>query len=152
MFKIFSTDICWINIKWGIQRVILRPSYIQDARFLKVNRLLSLFLLLLLLLYNIIIILHNCLLNCIVKNIYILQFKLKCSVYFVEYLAIPQNNQLCHEMPSIFTWNIQLFHKTTSYVMKCLAYLHGISSYSTKQLVMSRNAQHSYVNCVYQYF
>ena len=28
MFKIFSTDICWINIKWGIQRAILRPSYI----------------------------------------------------------------------------------------------------------------------------
>ena len=38
MFKIFSTDICWINIKWGIQRVILRPSYIQDARFLKVKK------------------------------------------------------------------------------------------------------------------
>ena len=37
MFKIFSTDICWINIKWGIRRVILRPSYIWDARFLKVN-------------------------------------------------------------------------------------------------------------------
>ena len=37
MFKIFSTDICRINIKWGIQRVILRPSYILDARFLKVN-------------------------------------------------------------------------------------------------------------------
>ena len=37
MFKIFSTDICCINIKWGIQRVILRPSYIQDARFLKVK-------------------------------------------------------------------------------------------------------------------
>ena len=28
MFKIFSTDICWINIKWGIWRVIFRPSYI----------------------------------------------------------------------------------------------------------------------------
>ena len=37
MFKIFSTDICRINIKWGIQRVILRPSYIWDARFLKVK-------------------------------------------------------------------------------------------------------------------
>ena len=37
MFKIFSTDICWINIKWGIWRVILRPSYIWDARFLKVK-------------------------------------------------------------------------------------------------------------------
>ena len=37
MFKIFSTDICWINIKWGIWRVILRPSYIWDARFLTVN-------------------------------------------------------------------------------------------------------------------
>ena len=37
MFKIFSTDICWINIKWGIKRVILRPSYIWDARFLKVK-------------------------------------------------------------------------------------------------------------------
>ena len=37
MFKIFSRDICWINIKWGIYRVILRPSYIWDARFLKVN-------------------------------------------------------------------------------------------------------------------
>ena len=37
MFKILSTDICWINIKWGIWRVILRPSYIWDARFLKVN-------------------------------------------------------------------------------------------------------------------
>ena len=37
MFKIFSTDICWINIKLGIYRVILRPSYIWDARFLKVN-------------------------------------------------------------------------------------------------------------------
>ena len=37
MFKIFSTDICRINIKWGIYRVILRPSYIYDARFLKVK-------------------------------------------------------------------------------------------------------------------
>ena len=37
MFKIFSTDICRINIKWGIQRVILGPSYIWDARFLKVK-------------------------------------------------------------------------------------------------------------------
>ena len=37
MFKIFSTDICWINIKWDIQRVILRPSYVWDARFLKVK-------------------------------------------------------------------------------------------------------------------
>ena len=37
MFKIFSTDICRINIKWGIQRVILPPSYIWDARFLKVK-------------------------------------------------------------------------------------------------------------------
>ena len=41
MFKIFSTDICWINIKWGIWRVILRPSYIWDARFLKVKRLMN---------------------------------------------------------------------------------------------------------------
>ena len=38
MLKIFSTDVCWINIKWGIWRVILRPSYIQDARFLKVKQ------------------------------------------------------------------------------------------------------------------
>ena len=37
MFKIFSTDICWINIKWGIWRVILGPSYIWDARFLQVK-------------------------------------------------------------------------------------------------------------------
>ena len=37
MFKIFSTDICWMNIKWGILRIILRPSYIWDARFLKVK-------------------------------------------------------------------------------------------------------------------
>ena len=37
MFKIFSTDICWINIKLGIYRIILRPSYIYDARFLQVN-------------------------------------------------------------------------------------------------------------------
>ena len=28
MFKIFSTDICWINIKWRVLRGILRPSYI----------------------------------------------------------------------------------------------------------------------------
>ena len=34
MFKILSMDICWINIKCGIYRVILRPSY---ARFLKVK-------------------------------------------------------------------------------------------------------------------
>ena len=26
-----------MTIKWGILRVILRPSYIWDARFLKVN-------------------------------------------------------------------------------------------------------------------
>ena len=38
MFKIFSTDIFLVSIKWGIQRVILRPSPIQDARFLEVKR------------------------------------------------------------------------------------------------------------------
>ena len=38
MFKKFSTYICWKKyIKWGVWRVAVCPSYIQDARFLKVN-------------------------------------------------------------------------------------------------------------------
>jgi hypothetical protein len=38
MFKILSTYICIkISIKCNIWRVAVRPSYIQDARFLKVN-------------------------------------------------------------------------------------------------------------------
>jgi len=38
MFKIISTYICWkIYIKCNIWRVVVRPSYISDARFLKVN-------------------------------------------------------------------------------------------------------------------
>jgi hypothetical protein len=39
MFKILSTYICWKkNIKCNIWRVAVRPSYIQDARFLKVKQ------------------------------------------------------------------------------------------------------------------
>ena len=38
MFKILSTYICWKKyIKCNIWRVAVRPSYIQDARFLKVK-------------------------------------------------------------------------------------------------------------------
>jgi hypothetical protein len=39
MFKILSTYSCWkkIYIKRNIWRVAVRPSYIWDARFLKVN-------------------------------------------------------------------------------------------------------------------
>ena len=39
MFKILSTYICWkkIYIKCNIWRVAVRPSYIEDARFLKVK-------------------------------------------------------------------------------------------------------------------
>jgi hypothetical protein len=38
MFKILSTYICWKKyIKCNISRVPLRPSYIEDAGFLKVN-------------------------------------------------------------------------------------------------------------------
>ena len=38
MFKILRTYICWKKyIKCNIWRVAVRPSYIQDARFLKVN-------------------------------------------------------------------------------------------------------------------
>jgi hypothetical protein len=39
MFKILSTYSCWKKyIKCNIWRVAVRPSYIWDARFLKVNR------------------------------------------------------------------------------------------------------------------
>jgi len=42
MFKILSAYICWKKyIKCNIWRVAVRPSYIQDARFLKVNELTS---------------------------------------------------------------------------------------------------------------
>jgi hypothetical protein len=38
MFKILSTYICWKKyIKCNIWRLAVRPSYIWDARFLKVN-------------------------------------------------------------------------------------------------------------------
>jgi hypothetical protein len=38
MFKILNTYSCWKkNIKCNIWRVAVRLSYIQDARFLKVN-------------------------------------------------------------------------------------------------------------------
>jgi hypothetical protein len=38
MFKILGTYICWKKyIKCNIWRVAVRPSYIWDARFLKVN-------------------------------------------------------------------------------------------------------------------
>jgi len=39
MFKILSTYICWKKkyIKCNIWRVAVRPFYIWDARFLKVN-------------------------------------------------------------------------------------------------------------------
>jgi len=38
MFKILSTSSCWKKyIKCNIWRVLVRPSYIQDARFLKVK-------------------------------------------------------------------------------------------------------------------
>jgi len=40
MFKILSTYICWKKyIKCNIWRLAARPSYIEDARFLKVKRL-----------------------------------------------------------------------------------------------------------------
>jgi hypothetical protein len=43
MFKIVSTYICWKKyIKCNIWRVAVRPSYIYDARFLKVNNFLLL--------------------------------------------------------------------------------------------------------------
>ena len=43
MFKILSTYICWKKyIKCNIWSVAVLPSYIQDARFLKVNAVLHL--------------------------------------------------------------------------------------------------------------
>jgi len=42
MFKILSTYICWKKyIKCNIWRVVVRPSYIQDARFLKIKTLMG---------------------------------------------------------------------------------------------------------------
>jgi hypothetical protein len=38
MFKILSTNICLKKyVKWNIWKVVVRPSYIEDARFLKVK-------------------------------------------------------------------------------------------------------------------
>jgi len=46
MYKILSTYICWKKyIKCNNWRVVVRPSYIEDARFLKVKIYLNIILL-----------------------------------------------------------------------------------------------------------